>query len=423
MRVVLFLLLAKWAAASSFSDTCLWPPLPPPRLTCGLDEISEQQILQNARSSQQKPEAPAPPPSKWESTGQCAGQYCIFANRGFSGGRGIVTITTNANIKTLKKLLDAPTAQRASPDLPSQFHLAQVKGKGLGLLANTTLHRGAPLMKIFPAVIIHRSFLEQLPAHSQAPLLESAIALLPPRLRQSFLSQMGHDHHHQASQSSLAHRISAILATNSFQLDLGGGTRGLEGHHYANFPEASRFNHDCRPNVAFYVDPATLAHTTTVARDVRPGEELSISYLDPLETRERRQERARQVWGFECGCAQCTLAGKEVGRSDARLKEIGEIEGRLGNWLSKGVNGKLLEKLVRLYKEERLEAKVGGAYTLVALNYNMLGDAKKAVKYAKLAEEAVLIENGPGAGDADAMKVLAGKPKGHFTWRKRLQGY
>ncbi|GAB1318506.1 SET domain-containing protein 5 [Madurella fahalii] len=428
MRAVLLLLLAECAAASSISDTCLWPPLPPLRLTCGVDEIQEQRNLPNTRFSQQKPDVPAPPLSKWESTGQCAGPYCIFTNRGFSGGRGIVTITTSANIKKLKKLLDPPKDQREPPDTPQPFYLAHIKGKGLGLLANTTLHRGAPLMKISPAVVIHRNFLEQIPAHTQAPLLEAAISLLPDPLRQSFLSQMSHDqhqHHHPGSPSSPAHKISAILATNSFQLDLGGGSgaRGLEGHHYANFPEASRFNHDCRPNVAFYVDPATLAHTTTVVRDVRPGEELSISYLDPLEAREGRQERARQVWGFECGCSQCAMAGAQAGRSDARLREIAEIEGRLGNWLSRGVNAKLLERLVRLYREERLDAKVAGAYTLVALNYNMLGDAKRAVRYAKLAEEAVVIENGGGAGDADAMRVLAGKPKEHFTWRKRLQRY
>lgn len=429
MRAILFLSLAvvaERAVALSVSDSCLWlPPSPPRLLTCGLNENREQQTISDGEVSRHKPDASGPPQSKWVSTGQCAGQYCLFTNRGFAGGRGIATITTSANIKTIKKLLATTLATPSGlPGTPQPFRLAQVKGKGLGLLANTTLRRGAPLMKIPPAVLIHRNFLEQVPAHAQAPLLESAISHLPAPLRQSFLSQMSHDHvHSHSSQSSpsVVHRISAILATNSFQLDLGGRTAG-EGQHYANYPEASRFNHDCRPNVAFHVDRQTLAHTTSVVREhVRPGEELSISYLDPFEDRGARQARARQVWGFECGCAQCRLSDKEARRSDGRVREIREIEARLGDWLSRGVNGRLLERLVALYREERLEAKVAGAYTLVALNYNMLGDAKRAVKYARLAEEAVVMENGEDAGDAQAMRALAEQPKAHFTWRKRLQ--
>jgi hypothetical protein len=335
----------------------------------------------------------------------------------------MVAITTSPNLKRLKKMFDDPNAHGSSLTSPPPFHLAEIKGKGLGLVANTTLRRGDRLMQVPPAVLIHRSFLEQVPAHAQIPLLEAAVTELPAPLQQAFLSQMSHSDPHQEQHEyhSLAHKISAILATNSFQLDLGGGGGQGQGQHYANYPHASRFNHDCRPNVVFHLDPRTLAHTTTVVRDVQPGEELAISYLDSLEPRAARQARAQQVWGFKCSCAQCMLGEKEAAKSDRRVQEILQIERKLEDISSKGVNGKLLEKLVRLYQEERLDAKVAGAYTLVALNYNMLGDAKKAGKYAKLAHEAVVMERGETAADAEAMRVLAENPRGHFTWRRRLQ--
>ena len=211
-------------------------------------------------------------------------------------------------------------------------------------------------------------------------------------------------------------RVADIFATNSFQMDLG----GPDGHHYGCFPEVSRFNHDCRPNVAFYID-GSLRHTTTVVRDVTPDEELTITYLDSAEPRANRQDRARHAWGFECGCSQCQLSEAAAAMSDARLVEIKEIERRISDPTDPGVTPGLLRKLVKLYKDERLDVEVGGAYTLVALNYNMLGDAKLAVKYAKLAEEALAIEGGPGVRDVKAMRVLATAPKEHFTWRARLR--
>ena len=45
---------------------------------------------------------------------------------------------------------------------------------------------------------------------------------------------------------------------------------------------------------------------------------------------------------------------------------------------------------------------------------------KLAVKYARLAREAVLIEYGEGTGDAEGMRVLAEAPKEHFSWRARV---
>ncbi|KAK3353816.1 hypothetical protein B0T25DRAFT_545422 [Lasiosphaeria hispida] len=388
------------------SDSCLWRP-PPPRLACAIDELGDHQSGANPSTFSKKASRhshhetqKAPPPSKWEATHHCAGQYCIFTNPGFAHGRGMVAITTSATLPKLKTI-------EPSHPIPPSYHLSPVPGKGLGMIANHTLSRGAVVTTESPAVLIHRGFLDTTPPAQQHPLLDLAITHLPPALRTAFLAQMGHFG---------GHRVADILATNSFQMDLG----GADGHHYGNFPAVSRFNHDCRPNVGFRVD-GRLVHTTTVVRGVAPGEELSISYLDSFESRERRRQRAKMAWGFECACSQCTLGEEAVRGSDARLEEIARIEGLLGDFQAAEVNAALLRKLVKLYRDERLDAGVSGAYTLVALNYNMLGDAKLAVKYAKLAREAVIIERGPEAGDAEAMRELAAAPKEHFTWKARVQ--
>lgn len=218
------------------------------------------------------------------------------------------------------------------------------------------------------------------------------------------------------------HKILDILATNSFQMNLDPAGKDTTAHHYGNYPEVSRFNHDCRPNVAFYIDKTTLRHTTTVVRPVKEGEELTISYLDVTKPREHRQQRAEMAWGFKCSCSQCTLPAPLAKKSDARLSEIERLEKKLSDIYDKEVTPKLLEQLAKMHEIERLQTKLASPYTLIALNYNMLGEDKMARKYARLAQEALVIEHGErDAGDLEAMRGLERDPRGHFTWRARLK--
>ncbi|KAB5576313.1 hypothetical protein GE09DRAFT_1095336 [Coniochaeta sp. 2T2.1] len=260
-----------------------------------------------------------------------------------------------------------------------------------------------------PTLLIHRTFLESLipTSKNQQALLDAAVSSLPPPTRDIFLSQMGHHG---------GHKVTDILATNSFQTDLG----GTDGHHYGNYPPVSRFNHDCRPNVAFYIDQH-LNHRTTTVRDVAQGEELTISYLDSFAPRAERQRRALGAWGFRCGCAQCSLSAREGEKSDRRLEEIARLRGVLEDVDSTGVDGRMVRRYVKLWRDERLDLAMAGAWTVVALNWNMLGEEEMARKYARLAVEAGEIEFGEGAGDVKEMRELERWPRRHVSWRRRVE--
>lgn len=377
----------------------------------------------------------------WSDAGLCAQDYCLHAYPAFSNGRGISVISTRANIARIKALVSelessSSQSQDSPPPPPPPFYLSPVSGKGLGLVANATLRRGDPVMSLAPVVVVHRGFLESLAPAAQQPLLEAAVSLLPPATRSLFMGQMAH------SGGGREHRVAPILATNSFQTDLGGGggpsggdghEEEEEGHHYTNYPEASRFNHDCRPNVAFRIDDnhhhgaaaggGGLVHRTTAVRDVQPGEELAITYLDSFAPRAARRARSLRAWGFACACAQCRLPEDEraAAESDARLESIGRVQRRLEDWRSgRDVTPGLIARWVAWHEQERLQFAMAGAYTLAALNYNMLGEEERAVEHAALAVEAGGIEYGPEAGDVREMEALMADPRGHFTWRKRL---
>ena len=70
----------------------------------------------------------------------------------------------------------------------------------------------------------------------------------------------------------------------------------------------SNFNHSCLPNCAARFGP-TAELTMIAKRDVRAGDELTITYLSDLhlalETYQQRRERL-SFYFFECKCERCT---------------------------------------------------------------------------------------------------------------------
>ncbi|KAK7423201.1 SET domain-containing protein 5 [Neonectria magnoliae] len=338
----------------------------------------------------------------WRGPHGCVKKYCLYSNPGFSNGKGMVAITTEAHLSTLKDLPSQPQYL----DVLSLSHVDDVPGKGLGVIADRELKRGDAVMPRPPAFLAHRRFLEDLASsQEQQDLLEKAVTYLPRETKGLFLGQMAHFG---------GHLINDIFITNGFQVDLG----GPDGHHYGNYPEVSRFNHDCRPNLAYYID-SNFVHRTTAVRKIVPGEELTVAYLDPLQPRIARQQRAHSAWGFVCECQQCSLPGALVDKSDGRLWRIRVLEKRMENLKADVTMGDVRE-LLELYRNERLDAKLAGVLTLAAMNANLLGRADDAREYALRAVEAGLIEKGDGV-DVKSMRALAENPKAHFTWRGRLK--
>ncbi|CRK47728.1 hypothetical protein BN1723_016785, partial [Verticillium longisporum] len=122
-----------------------------------------------------------------------------------------------------------------------------------------------------------------------------AIRGLPARHRDRFMEMSPGVHGGDVGFDELVERV---MATNSFDVDTDDGVRDDE--FFAAFVETARMNHDCRPNVDYRFDPSTLTQRTTAIRDILPGEELTLSYIDPLQARDARRARLSANWGFDC---------------------------------------------------------------------------------------------------------------------------
>lgn len=159
-----------------------------------------------------------------------------------------------------------------------------------------------------------------------------------------------------------------------------------------------------------------ITHLSVAVRDIHPGEELTISYIDGHLPRHERQKRLAD-WGFTCTCPHCSLSPAEVEASNHRMERIYKIEADLEEMVSTGnIDPTLGDELVQLYEEEKFETYIGQAFTRAALLHSLVGNETMAIKYAGMAYEAMAREYGERHKDTQAMKTLHERPTEHWSW-------
>jgi hypothetical protein len=87
---------------------------------------------------------------------------------------------------------------------------------------------------------------------------------------------------------------------------------GAEIFGYGIWPEASYWNHSCEPNIQ--KRRVGRAWEFRLERDVKQGDELSITYLggdEKILGVEERRKRLMATWGFECMCRKCMSEAEE----------------------------------------------------------------------------------------------------------------
>ncbi|KAJ8129079.1 hypothetical protein O1611_g4552 [Lasiodiplodia mahajangana] len=90
------------------------------------------------------------------------------------------------------------------------------------------------------------------------------------------------------------------LENNCFEMD----SERRSGERAGLFIQASRFNHSCDPNVHYTTSAERRRWVGRATRDIRLGEELTISYLPLYHPTEERQASTMD-WGFKCLCDRC----------------------------------------------------------------------------------------------------------------------
>ncbi|KAL2184008.1 SET domain-containing protein, partial [Thermothelomyces heterothallicus CBS 203.75] len=320
-------------------------------------------------------------PDPWKGPEQCHAGFCLFSNSEAGGGLSLITTPRIAHLIATSKEIPESTGIE-----PEAFYEAEVPGKGSGLIANRTIHKGEVIMQRGPALLIQSVPHIDLEPGRRLELYQAAVDRLPEPMRSRFLRQAGDT-------------VYDKVEKNSFRVFLDGDRK--HSIHLGLFPDMSKFNHDCRPNVHYRI--SDLTHTTVAVRDIPAGEELTISYIYGLKARAERLEQLSE-WGFTCTCPQCALSEPEAGASDNRIRQIKMLEDEIEELIRRlrpaaVLRPELGARLVELYREERLDAYMAPALTRAALLYSMFGHEERAREYAREAVGALEREKGPRAGD------------------------
>lgn len=333
--------------------------------------------------------------------------YCVFSHQGFARGRGVFILTTRtfayAMLEkpafTKPKVLQDVNHYENPPFVQHEF-----PGKGRGLVANKTLHRGEKIFSSTPIVITDVDAYDLVESERLA-LLHRGVETLPAETQRLFWELMGHKQ---------GDPVEDRINTNNFDVTIDGVSQQVL------FPEIAMLNHDCRPNAAYFFDEETMTQYVHAIRDIHPGEEITITYIDNEKDRKTRLSRLEN-WGFQCNCLSCTAHSSLTGESDRRLYQITDLAQTLDDWTaSSSASPAVAEMLISLYVQERLDASLGTAYKYAAETYSSFGKKWEAMKYARLSVEMSMLDKGFRDNDVAEMKKMAVDPMTTWSWNKRV---
>ncbi|KAF2274543.1 SET domain-containing protein [Westerdykella ornata] len=330
-------------------------------------------------------------------------KLCVYTNATFSNGRGISIITTP---RIADEFANLPIFRSANAldginVFSGAWYTEKLPGKGVGMLARKQLKFKDRVTAYTPALV---ALLEdELKTMEREQLYRVAVNQLPEATRDAYM-----DLAYVYGEPKV--RVQDIVKANTFQLHVGGQ------NHLAVFPETSRLNHACAPNAQYYLDPALLTHFVHATRPISIGEEITISYTSPLELTDSRQRHLQEGFHFTCSCPRCSAKAT----TDATLHKIGDLQTALNDWSATSTaTPKLAEKLIQLYRTEGLDGFLDVPYGFAALAYNAVGDTTRAIKYAKLAKEAILLKDGPWTPNMQIWTELLKDPTQHWSFRRR----
>ncbi|KAG6299771.1 hypothetical protein E4U45_004312 [Claviceps purpurea] len=199
-----------------------------------------------------------------------------------------------------------------SPASDSMCALQDVPGKGKGLVATRNIPKGTRILS--EQALFTITYVTDVQERQR--LISQQVDLLSNDQRDAFLSM-----HNVHTFNDTARRYLGIFQTNSLPAE------GISTpYNRAICLQTCRINHDCEYNAVFNWNEMIKRHTVHVIRDISAGEEITVSYVDFLRSREIRQIILKAAWDFTCSCRLCSLPDEQSQERDRKLDQIVRLE-------------------------------------------------------------------------------------------------
>ncbi|KAG5988201.1 hypothetical protein E4U52_006813 [Claviceps spartinae] len=192
----------------------------------------------------------------------------------------------------------------------SMYVLQDVPGKGKGLVATRHIPRGTRILAEKALISVPKGMYSGKRNESICQQVET----LTNDQRDAFLS-MRNIHPFD----NLPAQYVGIVQTNALPAQEFPDTQAI-------FLEACRINHDCQNNAVHQWNDNIQQGTVHAMRDIQPGEEITISYVFSLKSREVRQKQLKDSFDFTCSCRLCSLPEDESEERDRKLEQIVSLD-------------------------------------------------------------------------------------------------
>lgn len=192
------------------------------------------------------------------------------------------------------------------------YTMEPIPDAGFGLVATSPIPRGTQIISEAPLFTLNGIF-------QNTTLAAAAIALkikaLSKEQQRTFLTL------HNAYGRDLPPLL-GTFKTNTHPLGVGATECGI-------FPTVSRLNHSCIPNANYSWSSTYGRENVYAVRDIAPGEEITVSYLDAASWNSvttDRQHKLYEGFRFDCHCNACGRSSEELQESDVRRFDMARID-------------------------------------------------------------------------------------------------
>jgi hypothetical protein len=281
------------------------------------------------------------------------------------------------------------------------YTLQPIPGKGKGLIATRAISQGELILSE-PPLFTTASLSD--PATFEKDL-GAIVKALPKEGQRAFLSL----HNNNPG----ADPFSNIVRSNGYPL-------GPNSEVGAIFPLVARLNHACRPNAQHAWNAARGLEVVHAVRDIKQGEELTLSYSEGGPSEQRRSS-LKEYFGFDCACEACSLGPAELQASDARLKRAQKLDEAIGDPRRvRHLPERALadcKALMEIYQQEqifdlRLPRLYYDAFQIAAMH----SDAARASVFARLCADARTVCEGEESEEVASMRELQADPADFGNW-------
>ncbi|WVQ80998.1 hypothetical protein IAT38_003105 [Cryptococcus sp. DSM 104549] len=257
-----------------------------------------------------------------------------------------------------------------TPTTP-MFKIADVPGKGKGVVATRFIPRGKEIM-------------------AEKPFVTLSVLM-------SF-------------QADAVARETGYFQTNGISM--------LERFQIGMFEHVCRLNHSCAPHAQYFWDNDRAVEVVHAVVDIASGQEILVFYIEPSALFSSRQASIQKGFDFACSCNLCSVSVEERTKGDNNRREYQQLVDAFPSIMqrSPGRALQMLERAIGIIEAEGLWSELPVRYYDGFQCVAAYGDLKNAIAWATAAADAQAVTRGPNSKDAREMAGYAKNPRSHWEW-------